>query len=99
MIKIQIGSCERNIEEITKSWLIQQIEKRRQDGAPICIRVFIKKSNIDIVLSTYDCPKSKTTIRRATNIEKKIFNHWERLGLNKENFDWEMLLSFLNQVS
>lgn len=67
MITIQVGSSERNLGEISEGWLSQQVNQRRKDGQPTCVRVTIRNNDVEMVLSTGACPKGGGGGGRAPN--------------------------------
>jgi hypothetical protein len=46
MINVKINGAERALNDVDPNWVNEQINRRRQDGAAICVRV------------TIDCPPS-----------------------------------------
>lgn len=100
MIRIKIGNDEpREFKDVSPSWINEQINLRRRDGVAVCIRVFIKKGSIDMVLSTPGCRGGGGGGRSPNEQEKKIFGLWEKLHLNKKSFTGGNLVAFLKQVS
>ncbi len=57
MVKIRIGTSERDLREIDESWINQQVNLRRNDGVTVCARVTIHDDMVNMVLSTADCPE------------------------------------------
>ena len=96
MVKIKIGSEERNLTEIDPSWINQQINNRRKDG-PVCVRVTIKHDAIDMILLSGDCPRSGGG-RQARPQEKEIFALWDKHGLNEADFPGGHLVAFIKQL-
>lgn len=97
MVKIKIGSEERNIEDINSSWINQQINRRRKDG-PVCVRVTINDDAINMVLSSGDCPRTGGGVRPARTQEKEIFVLWGKHRLNEANFPSGQLVAFIKQL-
>lgn len=95
MIHIQIGAngSKHKIEDVKESWIHEQINRRRHDGAPVCVRVYIQERGLDLVLATCDCPR--TGGRRPTEEESGVFQLWESLGLNRPDFTGNQLIRFL----
>ncbi len=67
MISINICGLKKDIEEVTESWIAEQILNRRNVGITVWIKVNIDNYPIRIVLTTRDCPPSKEV---AKSIEK-----------------------------
>lgn len=99
MIKIQIGSTERDLNKASEGWIREQIERRRQDGQPVCVRVIIEQGALNMSLSTSGCPPSNRPSRAPKPEERKVFDFWEKSGLNKPDFQVRSLIVFLKQVS
>ena len=97
MIKIHIGSSERDILQVTEHWIRQQINRRRADNVDLCVRVNIHDVNRHMVLSTPSCPGCSGD-RFPNRYEKQIFNLWEKCGLNKDTFLAGNLIAFLRQI-
>jgi hypothetical protein len=98
VIRVRIATTERHLEDCDGIWF-EQIDRRRQDGLPICIRVMIETGLLNMTLSTGGCPSSNVRGRQPNTAEAKIFSLWERLGLNKDDFSARRLIEFLGQVS
>ena len=100
-IRVQIGTDERPLNEVTESWVNQQIRDRRNGGAPICVKVHIHTSSLNLVLSTPACAQlggGGGGGRAPTPHEREFFTLWERRGLNDPSFTGGNLVAFLKQV-
>lgn len=98
-IRVRIGETERGLYEADEHWINQQINRRRHDGQRICVRVFIKDGFLNMILSTPGCPNSGSGGRPPNPHEKRIFDLWNKLGLNKPEFHAGNVTAFLKQVS
>lgn len=98
-IRVQIGTSERDINDIESNWVNEQINNRKKDGVPICVRVSIKQGDINIALATKDCPGGGGGGRPPNRQEKEIFDLWDKLHLNRESFSSGNLVAFLKQIS
>ncbi len=97
-IRIHIGTSERVIEDIEPSWITEQINRRKHEARPVCVKVTINTSSVNIVLATDDCPKSAASGRKANPQENEIFEIWERLHLNSPEFSPGNLVAFVKQL-
>lgn len=64
MITIRIGDNLKSFEDvrnIDESWINQQINRRREDGLSVCVRVSIKESPLNMALSSTGCPRDQAT--------------------------------------
>jgi len=95
---ISIGGDQRNIEDADAQWVAEQINRRRRAGESICVRVTIKKQNLDLVLTSADCPPGGGGGRQANREEQAVFNEWARRGLNGSVTEPGPLIAFLQQV-
>lgn len=99
MIKIKIAENEHLGDPLDEGWVHQQINRRREAGEAVCIRVFIEKDGVDIVLSTKNCVSSGLpSIIKPRPLEKKIIQLWEERGMNTLNFTSRDLVIFINQL-
>jgi hypothetical protein len=98
LIRIRIGDSERTLKDAEESWINQQINRRRQAGGQVCVRVFIESSSVNMVLSTPECGNEGVRGRPPNVKEKSIFDLWDKLGLNKPNFHGGNLIAFLKQI-
>ncbi len=98
-IKVQIGTSERDINDIEPNWVNEQINRRKKDGVPICVRISIKQEDINISLATNDCPRGARGGRPPSKREKEILDLWDKLHLNEEFFSSGNLIAFLKQIS
>jgi len=97
LIEIQIDGSKKSIDEDYESWVNQQINNRRKDGQIICIRVFIKEEQINLVLSSRECSSSRVS-RSLLEKEKAIVDLWNKCRLNTSDFHGGNLIAFLKQV-
>lgn len=98
MVRIQIGSTfDYDLKDMREDDLVKQIKGHRDDGVPLCIKVIIKSDNVDIILSTPDCPGVGGG-RPPNDHEKQIFKLWEDRKLRTNNFSPGQLIAFLKQI-
>ena len=86
MFRIRIGDMEREIACADESWINQQINRRRADGQVVCVRVNIKKNDLNMGLSTPSCGPTGGRGRPPNNCEKRVFDLWDQRGLNNVDF-------------
>ena len=99
MIKIRIANEERQIETADVQWVSQQVNRRREEGQPVCVRVIIHEGGLDMILASSNCGNSAGSGGRLpNNQEKKIFDLWDRQGLNRVDFAGGNLVAFLQQL-
>lgn len=100
MITLKIGNEERKGGNIEERWITRQIRKRKKDGTPICVQANIKKGIVNINLSSAACSGSSGGGGRQPNRkEQKLIGLWNKKGLNGQEINPGMVISFLNQLS
>lgn len=87
------------LNNITESWIHEQIKRRQKDVLSICVRIMIKEEAVDMILESSGCPKYSGPARKANPKELKIFNLWDSLHLNKSPINSGSLIAFLKQMS
>jgi hypothetical protein len=98
MITICIAGEERRFEDVQESWINQQINRRRQDGKPICIQVSIRQGSINLLLSTPACSSGTGGSRIPNRDENQVLDLWRRRGLNDIDFSSGNVVAFLKQM-
>ena len=100
MIRIEINESRQNLEDINPSWINEQVRKRQDDGVPVCLRIYIKQGNIDLVLSCGECGGQVGGAGRAPNPdEQRIFALWEKFGCEEKPINAGKITAFLSQVN
>jgi hypothetical protein len=98
MISIRIGDQEREFESADESWVTQQINRRRTDGLPACVKVTVRIGDLNLVLVTPTCASAGGRGRAPTAHEQEIFDLWNQLGLNGADFTGGNVVAFLKQL-
>jgi len=98
MISIRICDSTKTIDEVTESWVFQQIVNRRNTGAPVWVKVIIEDDLRNMILSTRNSPHSRTTYRPPRGPEKVLLDLWDAMGLNDAGFHPNQLIKFLHKV-
>lgn len=98
MVRIKIGLDERTLDEVSESWIAQQITKRKQSGdKSVCVEVMIREDDLNLRLATPGCPKAGG-VRQANRHEREIINLWKKRGLNDSSFSPGNVIAFLRQL-
>lgn len=97
MITVAIGESERPYEEASPRWVNEQINRRRNDSVTVCVRVMIKKGPIDMTLSTPTCSVGAGG-RAPRSEEREVFELWDKLHMNENDFTGGNLVAFLKQI-
>lgn len=99
MITVRIGEAEREIGSADESWISQQLRRRRADGLSVCVRVFIKEGDLDMILSTPTCDTSGVGGRPPRSLEIKVLDLWKTRKMNESDFTVGNLIAFLKQLT
>ncbi len=99
-IRVSINGNDRTLDQVTPSWLKEQIEGRRASGQVVCVKVQIMSGSLNVALSTPGCAGDGGGGggRRPTPSEQAIFDLWEKRGLNDNDFLVGQLNAFLSQI-
>lgn len=97
MITIKIGESERALGDAEPSWINQQINRRREEGVSVCVRVTIHTQALNIVLTTPGCTGGGGG-RLPTRDEQAILDLWQERGLTRPEFTGGNLIAFLRQL-
>ena len=97
MVKIKIGAIEKDLEDAHESWINQAINRLREGGQPVCVRVRIQTDSLDFTLATRGCARARG--RPPVPSEQKIFDLWKKRGLTEPDFTGGNLVAFLRQLS
>jgi hypothetical protein len=99
MITIQIGSTSPlPLHDATESWIREQIDKRRQDGSSICVRIQVSTADVNMALASRDCPHGVGGGRLPNAREAKIFSLWAERVTDKRELTAGHLIAFLRQL-
>lgn len=94
---VRIGNDERALDGADAQWVTEQLNRRRQVGEAVCVRVTICTGNIDFTLASGDCPMGGGMSRPLTADEEKALESWKRFGLDGSGFPAGKLVAFLQQ--
>jgi hypothetical protein len=95
MIEVSVGGERRDARDATTAWLRSGIDRHRQLGSPVCVKVGIKSGAIDMILATEDCPNDDAEGRPFRPEERKIFELWKGKNLDTNHFTVNDLAEFL----
>lgn len=98
MITISIGPAQATIEQADEGWINQQINRRRADGAVVCVQVRIQEQDVQVVLSTPACAGNHGGWRPPNPREKRILDVWNERGLDRTDFNGGAVIAFLHQI-
>ena len=97
-VRVIIGMSERENSDIRPDWISEQINRIRHDGSPVCVKVIVKDTDVDISLATSECSGLGGGCRRLTSAENRVVDLWRKKHMNDKNFVPGNLIAFLNQL-
>ena len=101
MITIKICEYEQQfnrVKDIDEQWINQQINRRRESGEAVWVRVTIQQGILNMSLATPNCQGSGGGSGRPPNQqEHAVYNLWNKRGLDEPNFTGGNLIAFLKQ--
>lgn len=99
MVTVSIGGAEYPLEQISERWVNQVVAESRRLGQPLCVRVDIRLSGVQIVLATPGCGGGLAAGRPPNERERRIIEAWTRRGLHTGQFAPGELQSFLRELA
>jgi hypothetical protein len=99
MFTVTINGETRDAVDVPESWINQQINRRLKDALPVCVRVAIKTSGVDLALATPGCGGGGGGVRQPNPNEMEIIELWRKRGLNDPGFSSGNVGAFLKQLS
>ena len=98
MITIRIAATEVPLEEVDASWINQQINRRRADGAAVCVQVSIAERDANLLLRTPTCGNGAGGGRPPNAREQRVIDLWNERGLNRTDFNGGSVVAFVRQL-
>jgi hypothetical protein len=99
MKTITIGNSDsRDISPLDTGWLRDRIRELRSRKMAVCVKIRINSPPVDILLKTPGCPSAPSQTRRSRPEEDRLFDLWERKGMNREDFEIDQLISFVREI-
>lgn len=98
MITISIGPAQATIEQADEGWINQQIDRRRADGAVVCVQVTVDERDARLTLRTPTCSSNGGGGWNPNPREQRIYALWCERGLNQRDFSGGSVVAFLHQL-
>lgn len=100
MSKVIIGNSERELEKADPQWINEQINRRREAGENVCVRVTIKKNGINLTFATPSCGGRGGGDNPQFNTqENECISLWNKFNLNTDDFASGKLVAFIKQIT
>ncbi|HEU4649542.1 MAG TPA: hypothetical protein VFS33_10820 [Gemmatimonadales bacterium] len=78
--------------------ITQQVNGRREDSVPVCVKVRIEESGLEMILSTPECGSLGGGGRPLNPKEEYVVELWGKQGLNSRKFHGGQVIAFLKQL-
>jgi hypothetical protein len=98
MVTIKIGSSEQQLDTLDEAWLLEQIKRRRNQGASVCVIVEIDETPVNLTLATAGCSRGGGSSRALTTQEQRVVDLWRKHHLSETEFHEGELMAFLKQL-
>jgi len=95
---VLIGTSQRALGEADPQWIAEQLVGRRAAGEKVCVRVTINTANVNITLTSADCPAGPPGGRQPNSEEAALFEEWKDFGLDGSDFPPGQLIAFLQRI-
>ena len=97
MIKVKIGSTQKELKDVNQSWVHEMIDLLRKSNEPECIIVTIEEPSINITFSKGCNRAASSDTARFNEQERRIIELWEK-HMGKDELVPGQLVAFLNQL-
>jgi hypothetical protein len=98
MKRITISNSERDLVDVSPSWIREHVQALSSRSMPVCVRVMIKSGSLNLAFATPACGGTRSSDREPNPDEKRLLELWRRKGLNETDFDVGQLIAFVNEV-
>lgn len=98
MIKIVINEQPREWDSSLAGWVNGTIKELERDGTPVCVKVSIAYSDINLGLSAGSCPAAASGGRPLNSHERELVKFWNEVGVDETPLNGAKIVSFLNRV-
>jgi hypothetical protein len=96
VITISINGQER--DGIDEAWIAQRISGFRRDDQSVCVRVKLKTSDVDIMVTAGVCEGTSGAPRPPRPSESALLKRWTDCGLSRADFELGHLIRCLKQL-
>ena len=97
-ISIRVNGAEYTLDQVSVSWLHEQIDGRRREGEPVCVVISAQTDSVNITLATPDCRSGPGGNRPPNQTESEIFHRWHGLVVDRGHFTAGNLWAFLQYL-
>jgi hypothetical protein len=97
-VTVQIGDNTLDLNDVTQSWLEDQISRRKRDHQAVCVVVTIKAAGADMKLASDPCGNRGPGGRPARDKEPEILKLWNDGHFSTGDFSAGHFYSFLQHL-
>ena len=98
MVEISIGSSSALLGDANEGRITQQVNRRREDGQSICVRIVFKEPDIDLAFASAGCGGRGGLGRRLSPKEERILELWRKHHLDAADFTGGNVVAFVQQL-
>ena len=97
--KVSVAGHERSFSEADPGWINQQINPRRGNSEPVCVRVTFRTASGEWSLASRSCPRmGGGYFDPQDRLEKAIIELWRQERLDTDGFNGGDLNNFIKRV-
>ena len=97
MIRISINNVEKDLSEVSESWVADQINHQRGIGA-VCVKIYVKAPGIDIALASEGCGGGQSGGRKPNRDELMLVDAWQQFQLGSSPINTGRLIAFIKHI-
>lgn len=97
-IRVFIDEMERDVSQADTHWIVSQIKQRKRDNGRACVQILIRQSDLNLRLTSADCPQEKAVPRKAKPQEQEVFDLWNKFVSKDQGIEGGHVVAFLNQL-
>lgn len=101
MITVAINNSKRSNNEITPRWIQHEVNSSRKAGLSACLKVTIKKQDIDLHFVSKTCRVGGGggVSRPFTPNELYLIDKWRKIGFEEMDVNAGMVVHFMGEIN
>lgn len=101
MITVAINNSKRSNDDINQRWIQHEVNSSRSAGLSACVKVTIKKKDIDLYFVSKTCSRGGGggISRPFTPDELYLIDKWRKIGFEEMDVNAGMLVHFMQEIS
>lgn len=97
MTSVSIAGEQRDLADVSETWVNKAINSAKARGLPICVQVLVHENDLSLRLSTPGCGGGGGS-RPPNAGEARVIELWHKLGLSSPDYRGGNLIAFLKQL-